>query len=345
MQRRKIQFFALTIRYLLVLCPGLRGVLPALLAALLVGALVGAPCMAQSWPARTITIIVPFTPGTGVDAIARGMAQRLSERLGVSLVVDNRAGASGNIGHELVARSAPDGYTLLVTAATFVNNAAVNRNLRYDPLRQFAPIVMLASGAQTLVVGPGSTARNVKELVSHARSQPGKLFYGTPGNGTPHHLAMELFKLESGVELVHVPYKGFGGAVSDLIGGRLEAMVMPSSAAVPYVQNNQLRVLAVVATERSAVFPNAPTLAEEGYPKVVASNWYALLAPAGTPVEILGRLNSHANAILADATMRESLTKQGFATAGGTPERLASLMKSDLERWTRVAAAANIKAD
>ena len=341
MQRRKFHFFALTIRYLRALYLGSC----AALAGVLVGVLVSAQAMAQSWPARPITMVVPFTPGTGVDAIARGMAQRLSERLGVSLVVDNRAGASGNIGHELVARSAPDGYTLLVTAATFVNNAAVNRNLRYDPLRQFAPIIMLASGAQTLVVGPGSSARNVKELVSHARSQPGKLFYGTPGNGTPHHLAMELFKLESGVELVHVPYKGFGGAVSDLIGGRLEAMVMPSSAALPYVQNNQLRVLAVVAAERSAVFPNAPTLAEEGYPKVVASNWYALLAPAGTPAELLSRLNSHANAILADAAMRESLTKQGFVAAGGTPERLASLMKADMERWTRVAAAANIKAD
>lgn len=318
----------------------------AVIAALLVAWLC-APQLApaQGWPSRPVTIVVPFTPATGADIIARGLAPRLAERLGVNVVVDNRPGASGNIGTEYAAKANPDGLTLLVTAGVFVNNAAVNRNLRYDPIRSFTPVILLSTGAQCLIVGRNSEAKSVKDLVTAARAKPGGMFYGTPGNGTPHHMSMELFKLEAGVDLVHVPYKGFAGAINDLIGGRVEAMVLPLPAATPYAQNGLVRMLAVISTERSAVFPNVPTLAQEGYPQVQAWNWYAMLAPTGTPAEIVARLNSEVNALLGEASNREMLGKQGFTAAGGTPERLANLIKAELERWLRVAAEAKITAD
>jgi tripartite-type tricarboxylate transporter receptor subunit TctC len=300
---------------------------------------------AQGWPGRPVTIVVPFTPATGADIIARGLAPRLAERLGTNVVIDNRPGASGNIGTEYAARANADGLTLLVTAGVFVNNAAVNRNLRYDPIGSFAPIVLLSTGAQCLIVGRNSEARSVKELVAAAKARPGAMFYGSPGNGTPHHMAMELFKLEAGIDLVHVPYKGFGGAINDLIGGRVEAMILPLPAATPYTQNGLVRMLAVISPARSAVFPNVPTIAQEGYAQMQAWNWYAMLAPAGTPPEIVTRLNSDVNALLGDASVREVLGKQGFTAAGGPPERLASLMKAELERWIRVAVEAKIAAD
>lgn len=301
--------------------------------------------LAQGWPGRPVTIVVPFTPATGADIIARGLAPRLAERLGVNVVIDNRPGASGNIGTEYAARAKADGLTLLVTAGVFVNNAAVNRNLRYDPIGSFAPIVLLSTGAQCLIVGRNSETKSVKELVAAAKARPGAIFYGSPGNGTPHHMAMELFKLEAGIDLVHVPYKGFAGAINDLIGGRVEAMILPLPAATPYTQNGLVRMLAVISPERSAVFPNVPTIAQEGYAQMQAWNWYAMLAPAGTPPEIVARLNSDVNALLGDASVREVLGKQGFTAAGGPPEHLASLMKAELERWIRVAVEAKITAD
>ena len=298
-----------------------------------------------TWPVRPISVVVPFSPGTGIDLVARGVGARLSERLGIPVVIDNRAGASGNIGSEFVARAAADGYILIVTAGTFVNNAAVNSNLRYDPLRDFAPIALLATGAQCFVVGPASSARSVKELVTMAKARPGKMFYASPGNGTIHHLAMELFKFETGTDLVHVPYKGFSGAINDVVGGRVEAMILPMAAAAPYVQSGQVRVLALLSREQAALFPNAPTLGEEGYPGIQADNWYAMLAPAGTPAEVVTRLNSETNSVLRDPAMREALVKQGLTAAGGTAERLAALMKSELERWRRVVKTAKIRAD
>jgi tripartite-type tricarboxylate transporter receptor subunit TctC len=301
--------------------------------------------MAQTYPSRPISIVVPFSPATGIDLIARSMSAKLAERWNIGVVVDNRAGASANIGTEAAARSNPDGYTLLVTAATFVTNAAVNPNMRYDPIRSFVPVVLLATGIQSVAVSNATPARSIRELVALAKAQPGKLFYGSPGSGTPHHLAAELFKLETGTDIVHVPYKGFAGAINDLIGGRLNLMIMPVSAVAQYVQNRQISVLAVIHTERSPVFPAVPTLEQEGYPKVHASNWYAMLAPAGTPPEIIGRLNAEMNRLLSDSSVRDTLTKQGFTPVGGPPERLASQLRTELERWQQVAKEAGIKAD
>lgn len=309
-------------------------------------AVTSAPAGAQSYPGgRPVRVIVPFSPGSGIDTLARQFAAKFSERWGASVIVDNRAGASANIGHELAAMATPDGHTLLLTAATFVTNAAVNRSRRYDPVGNFAPISLIATGLQSLSVPAGSPVRSVRELVARAKEQPGKLHYASPGIGTPHHLVMEQFKLEAGVDIVHVPFKGFAGAITDFIAGRVDMMVMPVSAVAPHVQGGRARVLAVMAPERSPVFPEVPTLAQEGYPNVQASNWYALLAPAGTPAAIVARLNAEVNALLGDAAIREALVKQGFNPAGGAPERLAAQLRTEQERWRRIVEQAKIKPD
>jgi len=312
--------------------------------AVLVCVLTASAC-AQSYTSRPITFIVPFSLGTGIDLVARGLGARLAERWNIGVVIDNRAGASGNIGTEAVVKASPDGHTLLMTTAAFVASAAVNPNMRYDPIKDFVPIVLLSTGMQSVVVSVATPARSIKELVALAKERPGKLFYGSPGNGTVHHLATELFKLETGTDIVHVPYKGTATAINDLIGGRLNAMIMPVGTVAQYVQNRQITVLAVINPERSPVFPSVPTLEQEGYPKVQASSWYAMLAPTGTPPEIVGRLNAETNSLLADALVRDTLVKQGFTPAGGAPERLSTQIKTELERWRRVASEAKIKAD
>jgi tripartite-type tricarboxylate transporter receptor subunit TctC len=315
-------------------------------AALLALVMLAPTAAAQPYPGgRPVRIIVPFSPGSGIDTLARSFAAKLTERWGSSVIVDNRAGASANIGHELAAAATPDGQTLLLTAATFVTNAAVNRSQRYDPVRSFAPVVLIATGIQSLAVPASSPARTTRDLVARAKEQPGKLHYGSPGIGTPHHLVMEQFKLEAGMDIVHVPYKGFAGAITDFIAGRVDVMVMPVSAVAPHVQGGRARVLAVMAPERSPVFPAVPTLAQEGYPNVQASNWYALLAPAGTPATIVDRLNFDVNALLGDPAIREALVMQGFNPAGGTPAILSAQLRSEHERWLRIAEQAKIKAD
>jgi tripartite-type tricarboxylate transporter receptor subunit TctC len=301
---------------------------------------------AQPYPgARAVRIIVPFSPGSGIDTLARDVAARLADRWNASVIVDNRAGASANIGHELAAAATPDGHTLLLTAATFVTNAAVNRSQRYDPVRNFAPVVLIATGIQSLTVPASSPAKTTRELIARAKEQPGKLHYGSPGIGTPHHLVMEQFKLEAGVDIVHVPYKGFAGAIVDFIAGRVDMMVMPVSAVAPHVQGGRARVLAVMAPERSPVFPAVPTLAQEGYPNVQASNWYALLAPAGTPVSIVERLNREVNTLLGDAGIREALVKQGFNPSGGAPGVLSRQLREEQQRWQRIVEQARIRAE
>jgi tripartite-type tricarboxylate transporter receptor subunit TctC len=299
---------------------------------------------AQPYPGgRPVRIIVPFSPGSGIDTLARSFAAKLTERWGSSVIVDNRAGASANIGHELAAAATPDGHTLLLTAATFVTNAAVNRSQRYDPVRSFAPVVLIATGIQSLAVPASSPVKTTRDLIARAKEQPGKLHYGSPGIGTPHHLVMEQLKL--GVDIVHVPYKGFAGAITDFIAGRVDVMVMPVSAVAPHVQGGRARVLAVMAPERSPVFPAVPTLAQEGYPNVEASNWYALLVPAGTPAAIVERLNAEVNVLLGDSAIREALVKQGFNPAGGAPGILSAQLRSENERWRRIADQAKIRAD
>jgi len=300
---------------------------------------------AQSWPSRPVSLVVSQAVSTAPDFVARTLSGRLSERLKVAVVVDNRPGASGNIGAEYVSNAAPDGYTLFLAPSSFITNAAVNRKLRFDPIKSYAPIVPLAEGLQCLVVSSGSPVKSVKDLVALVKSQPGKLFYGTPGNGTTHHLIMEQFKLDAGMDLVHVPYKGLTGAVVDLLGGRVNVMFMTTSAAAPYMQRDQLRMLAVIRPARSSLLPGMPTLAEQGYPNVLGGSWYGMLAPAGTPPDIVARLNTELNAILREKPVRDSFLKQSLEASGGTPAQMAEILQSELDRWRKIADTAGITAD
>jgi tripartite-type tricarboxylate transporter receptor subunit TctC len=299
----------------------------------------------ERYPNRPIRVIVPFTAGTGMDILARVIGQKLSEHFKVPVVVDNRAGASGNIGTEAVAKSPADGYTLLMTASTIVQNAALSRSVPYDPVRGFAPIGLTAIGNMALVVHPSVAAKSVAEFVALAKAQPGRLNYASPGNGTPHHLAMELFKLNFGIDVTHVPYKGTAGAVTDLLGGQVQAMFLPVHVALPQAQAGKIRLLAAGGSRRSPVTPELPSLAEEGVRDIDVDIWYALFAPAGLPRDLVSLLNAEVAAILAQPEVRDSLQKQGLNPVTGTPEELARLVATDLERWTRVVHAAHIGVD
>ena len=305
-----------------------------------------APATAQApYPNRPLSLVVPFTPGTGIDILARAIGQKLSEKLKVAVVVDNRAGASGNIGTEAVSKAVPDGYTLLMTASTHVTNAALQSNVPYDPVKGFTPIGPAAIGSLALVVHPSVPARTVQELVVLAKAQPGKLNYASPGSGTPHHLAMEFFKLYFGVDLVHVPYKGTAGAVTDLLGGQVQLMFLPVHVALSHAQAGKLRMLAAGGSHRSPVTPDVPSLSDEGVTDIDVDIWYAMLGPPNLPKEHVMLLNSEVNAILRDAEVRDNLLKQGLNPLPGRSEDLARMIDTDLERWTRVIRAAHIKPD
>ena len=304
------------------------------------------PAAAQApYPTRPIRIIVPYTPGTGIDILARVIGQRLSDKLNVAVVVDNRPGASGNIGTEAVSKAPPDGYTLLATASTLVTNVALQKSVPYDPLRGFTPIGPMAIGNLALVVNVSVPVRSVKELVALAKAKPGELNYASPGSGTPHHLAAELFKLQFGVNMTHVPYKGTAGAVTDLLGGQVQVMFLPVHVALPHVQSGKLRMLASGGSHRSPATPDVPSLADEGVTDIDVDIWYALLGPPSLAKDQVALLNSQLNAILREADVRDNLLKQGLNPVPGTPEDLTRMIETDLERWTRVVRAAKIEAD
>ena len=300
---------------------------------------------AAVWPARNVQLIVPYTPGTGADILSRILGPKLAERWRVGVVTDNRAGATGNIGTELVAKSAPDGYTFLCTATSFGTNPALSRKLPFDPVKSFSPVALLATSAVAVIVNPQLPVKSFLEFVEFARSQPGKLYYASPGNGGPQHLAMELLKLETGVDLVHVPYKGSGGALADLVAGHVQAMIVSLQTVAPHVQSGRLRMLAVMSAERSPAFPDVPTLKELGHPNLQIETWYGIFAPAGTSESIVAKVNTDVNALLQQSDVRGLLAKQGLAAGGGGPERLGELLRLELARWSRVVAAAGIKAD
>jgi len=304
-----------------------------------------AAAAAQDYPARPVHITVPYTPGTGADILARVLGPKLAERWRSAVVVENRVGATGNIGTEYVAKAASDGYTLLFTATSFGTNPALSRTLPFDPVKSFAPVVLAATSSLAVIVHPQVPAKSLREFIALARSQPGKLHYSSPGNGGPQHLAMELLKLEAGIDLVHVPYKGAGGALTDLIGGHVQAMISALQTVAPHVQSGKLRMLAVMSDERSPAFPEVPTAKEQGLPELEVETWYGLFSPAGTPQVIIQKINSDVNELLKDAAIREMLSRQGMTAAGGAPERFGELVKQELARWTRVVDAAGIKAD
>jgi tripartite-type tricarboxylate transporter receptor subunit TctC len=315
---------------------------------LFVAALVhgGIAAAQETYPSRNIRIIVPFSPGTGIDILARTLGQKLTERWKTPIVVDNRPGASGNIGTEAAAKAPPDGYTLLMTASTIVTNRGFFKAMPYDVVKDFAPVMPLALGRLALVTHPSLPVRSVREFVGLAKARPGEINYASPGNGTPHHLAMELFKQRSGIELTHIPYKATGPAVADILGGHVGVMFLPIHVALPHANATKLRVLAAGGTQRAAATPNVPSLAEAaGVRDIDVDIWYALYVPAGTPQSVTARLNNEINSALREPETRDTLAKQGLTPTGGTPEELARLTQADLERWLRVVREARIQPD
>jgi tripartite-type tricarboxylate transporter receptor subunit TctC len=299
-----------------------------------------------AYPTASVRIIVPFTPGTGIDILARTLGQKMGDDFKQPVIVDNRPGASGNIGTEAAAKAAPDGHTLLMTANTIVLNRSLFKSIPYDPIKDFVPVAPLAIGRLALVTNPSIGVRTVGDFVALAKREPGKLNYGSPGNGTPHHLAMALFKSKTGIDVVHVPYKGTAGAVTDLLSGQINVMFLPVHVALPYVESGKLDMLAAGGTTRASATPAIPSLAEAaGIRDVDTDIWYGLYAPAGTPADVVRKLNAEVNALLKSRDVAETLAKQGLQPTGGAPDDLARLTRTDLERWSVVVRDAKIQPD
>ncbi len=304
-----------------------------------------AQTVGPAWPTQTIRLIVPFTPGTGMDTIARIVAPKLGERLGQAVIVENKPGASGNIGADAVAKAAPDGYTLMVGANTMLMAASLYKSVPFNPVTDFAPISLAAWGTLMLVTNPKTGINSVADLIAKAKASPGKLTYGSPGVGTPHHMAMELFKDLTGTDLLHVPYKGSSGAVVDLLSGSIDLMFIPIHVAMPYVKAGKLKALAVGSPKRHPLAPDLPTLQELGIKGAEVDMWYAFLAPKGTPAPIIAKLNTELRAILALADVKSAFEKQGLYAASNSSAEMATLMQKDFIRWAAIIKKNKISAD
>ncbi len=299
---------------------------------------------AQTWPARSIRVVVPYPAGGGADFVARVFCKALSDTIGQQFVVDNRGGANGNVGSEAAAKSTPDGYTLLVTASTNLTiNPNLYRKMPFDVQRDLMPISILAIQPTILVVHPTLPARSVKDLVAIAKARPGQLNFGSAGAGSSAHLAAELFKMVAGVDMVHVPYKGTGPATADLLGGQIPLMFNNLPPSVALVKAGKLRALAVTGEKRSPAMPDVPTMAEAGYSGVVLTLWNGMLAPAGTPAEIVARLNTEINKTLALPDVKQRFLDLAADPAGSTPGDLSAYIRSEIAKWGKVIKIAGIK--
>ena len=298
---------------------------------------------AQEYPSRPLLFIVPFTPGTTTDSLARLLGTHITQRWGVPVVVDNRPGASGIIGMDAVARTSPDGYTFLFAATAFGTLAAVHPKLPYDPQSSFAPVMLLGTSPLTLVVTNYFPARTVKEFIALVKKRPGELNYATSGTGSVFHLSMELLQHETGTRMLHVPYKGTTGAMSDLVAGHVQASMMVLQTIAPLVQSGRVRMLAVMGLQRSPLFPQVSTMGESGVPNIVADSWAGVMVPARTPPAVIAKFNAEINSILALQEVKDAAAKIGVSLAGGTPDVLDALVRKEIQVWTRVAQRANIK--
>ncbi len=299
-----------------------------------------------AWPEQTITLVVPYTPATGIDIVARQLSAKLPAALGQPVIVDNAPGASGNIGSARVARAKPDGYTLLVQVSTLVMNKSLFKSLPYDPVGDFQPVALTSWGTLLLVTNPTvQRVETVAQMVAAAKAQPGRLTYATPGNGTPHHLAMALLAQNAGIELQHIPYKGTAGAVTDLLGGRIDYMFLPVHVALPFIQQGKLKALAAGSDKRVPQLPALPTLAEAGVAAGNVDMWYGVLAPKGTPPEIVSRLNAEIAKALAELDVAKAFEAQGMVPAHSTPQAFGELIAKDAARWAEVVHAGKITAD
>ncbi|MDB5601939.1 MAG: hypothetical protein JWN71_3983 [Xanthobacteraceae bacterium] len=317
--------------------------LPALVSALAGFVLLAAPAQAQTYPNKPVHIVVPSAAGGGTDIVTRVLAQQLSISMGQQFVVENRPGAGQMIGIEAVARAAPDGYTLLMAASTLAINPVMFKKVTYDAAKDFAPVTQVAALPNVLVVHPSVPAKTVAEFIALAKSKPDQIAYASAGVGTSPHMGMELFKSMAGVNVRHIPYRGTAPAVNDLIGGQVSAMMANVLTAKPQIDGGQLRALGVSGAKRSAGLPNVPTIAEAGVPGYSALQWYGLLAPAGTPNDIVVKLQAAVAKALEQADVKERLAADGAEGVGSTPAEFAALIKEELEKWAKVAKAANIE--
>jgi len=313
-------------------------------AALAVAALAAGPAAARNWPSAPIRLMVPFAAGGGSDIMARLIAPKLYAALGQQVVVENKPGGSSIIGSQIVANSPPDGYTIMMMDSSITINPSLFKTLPYDALKDFAPIIHVASGPVILAANPALPANTVGELVAAAKASPGALFYGSGGTGAPTHLSGELFNQTAGTQITHVPYKGTGEAIGAAIGNQVSLIFTGISTAGPAIKAGKLKGLAVTGTQRAAALPNVPTFAEAGLPGVDNLTRWVLLAPAGTPAPVVQRLNAELNKIIAEPEIRERVLGLGYTMEGGTPEAAAALMKSEIEKWGRVIKLAGIKA-
>jgi tripartite-type tricarboxylate transporter receptor subunit TctC len=308
-------------------------------------AILGGGAFAQNYPSRPVRVIVPFTPGTGMDIIARNVGPRLAERLGQPVVIDNRPGASGNLGAELVAKATPDGHTVMVSGNPLIVSPHLYPNVPFKPLTDFAPISLAAWGTLMLVAHPGTKINSVADLIAQAKANPGKTTYGSPGIGTPHHMSMELFKDLTGTNLLHVPYKGSAGAVTDVLGGQINVMFMPIHVGMQFVKSGRLKALAVGSAKRHPTAPDLPTLQEVGVKGARVDMWYGFLAPKGTPSAVVSRLDGELRAILEQPDVKTSFSAQGMDATSSTPAEFAALMQREDALWSAVIRKNNIKGE
>ncbi|MBT2305526.1 tripartite tricarboxylate transporter substrate binding protein [Variovorax paradoxus] len=307
--------------------------------------LLAAPALAQTaFPRqKPITLVVPFAPGGGNDILARAIAPRMSQLLGQTIVVDNRPGAGGNLGTDLVAHAAPDGYTIVIASSQVTMNPFLDMKVPFRIEKDFEPVGMLASVPLLLVANPQEPYKNLQELIAYARANPGKLNYSSPGNGTPQHMAGEVFAKLTRTELVHVPYKGTGPSVTDLIAGQVQLSFATYASVAQHVQAGKLRALGVAGQKRSSLMPNLPTFGDAGIKGYDASLWYSVLAPAKTPAAVVNKLNEAMAGALSDPAVAKQLAQQGFETQSSTPAELRNYIAEELKRWQRVITDNNIK--
>jgi len=301
---------------------------------------------AQTYPTRPVKLIVPYPPGGSADILGRTLGGKLADQLGQPVVVENRPGAGTAVGTEFVARSQPDGYTLLLgTVSSHAMNPALSAKLGYDPIKDFAPIAPVATIPFVLIVHPSVPVQTAKELVAHAKSQPGKINYSSAGNGTSNHLAGELFNLMAGINMTHVPYKGSAPALQDLIAGHVQAMFDLVPTSLPRIQTGNVKAIAVTSSARVPGLPNVPTLKEAGYPDYEVTAWFGVFAPAGTPPAIVGRLHEEVTKALASPDLKNKLEPLGMETMQGSPQSFSRLVASDLDKWRGVVKSAKIQAE
>jgi tripartite-type tricarboxylate transporter receptor subunit TctC len=311
----------------------------------LLASMLACAALAQGYPAKPVRIVVPFGPGGAVDTVSRIVGQRLSEQMKTPFIVENRAGASGNLGAEAVAKAAPDGYTLLMGANGLATNGALFGNLPFDTLRDFAPVARIGYAPLVLVVPASSPAKSLRELVALAKARPGKLSYGTAGNGSSGHLASELLRSTAGIDVFHVPYKGGAPALTDLVGERISFMLINPVEAVPHVKAGRLRALAVSSDKRLALLADVPTFAEAGLPGYEASVWWGLVAPARTPRDVVQRLSDETLRALQDEGVRQKLEALGAVVAPQPSEEFAKFLAREIRTWEAVIRKSGIRAD